>query len=105
MTTKPDRREHGMRIQVRMWAFVLTLIASSQALGGERGCCEPLQQRFVQRLHPVGGWAPYGGGLLHWWNPCCLPRCGAPDDYCRKPLPGVCWPAYPSYYLWGLPEI
>ena len=66
---------------------------------------EPPQQHFLQRLHPVGGWNPYGGGLLHWWNPHCFPCQTAPDDYCRKPLPRVCWPPYPPYYIWGPPEI
>jgi hypothetical protein len=94
-----------MRSQVRMWAFVLTVITAGQVLGGERDCCEPPQQSFLQRLHPVGGWHPYGGGLLDWWDPHCFPRCGAPDDYCRKPLPKVCCPAYPSFYIWGPPEV
>jgi hypothetical protein len=53
----------------------------------------------------VGGCDPYGGGLLHWWNPHCFPSGGAPDNYCRKPLPKVCWPPYPPYYIWGPPEI
>jgi hypothetical protein len=86
-------------------ALLLSLIAASQGLGGEPPCCEPPQQGFLERLHPVGGWHPYGGGLLHWWNPDCFPHCGAPDDYCRKPLPKVCVPGYPSYYIWGPPEI
>jgi hypothetical protein len=58
----------------------------------------------LRQLAPAGGWFPYGGGLLHWWPKHCFPRCGAPDDYCRKPLPSVCWPPYPSYYIWGPPE-
>jgi hypothetical protein len=94
-----------MRYPEAIGAFLLILIAGGQGLGGEPGCCEPPQQGFLRRLHPVGGWDPYGGGLLHWWNPCCFPRCGAPDDYCRKPLPRVCWPPYPPYYIWGPPEI
>src|SRR5262249_59982140 len=91
--------------RVGTWAFVLTLMAGGPGLAGERDCCEPPQEDFLQRLHPVGGWHPYGGGLWHWWNPCCFPRSGAPDDYCRKPLPRVCWPAYPPYYQWGPPEV
>ncbi len=59
----------------------------------------------LRQVAPAGGWDPYGGGLLHWWPPHCFPRCGAPDDYCRKPLPCVCWPPYPPYYIWGPPEI
>ena len=94
-----------MKSRVRMWVLVVSLIACGQGLGQERVNCEPAQQGFLQRLHPVGGWHPYGGGLLHWWNPDCFPDCGAPDDYCRKPLPRACWPAYPSYFTWGPPEI
>ena len=55
-----------MRSQVTMWAFVLTLITYGRALGGEPAYDESPQQHFLQRLHPVGGWHPYGGGLLHW---------------------------------------
>jgi hypothetical protein len=94
-----------MKSQATMWAFALTLFTFGRALGGEPEYNEPAQQRFLQRMHPVGGWHPYGGGLLHWWNPHCFPRQGAPDDYCRKPLPRVCWPPYPPYYVWGPPEI
>ena len=53
---------------------------------------------------PQGGLYPYGGGLLNWWPRCCFPCCGVPDDYCRKPLPCVCWPMYPSYYTFGPPD-
>ncbi|MGP0064990.1 MAG: hypothetical protein ACLQGP_15510 [Isosphaeraceae bacterium] len=94
-----------MRIQGKMWALVLCLIAGGQALGGDGGPGEPPPQHLLQRMHPVGGWHPYGGGLLHWWNPHCFPRCGGPDDYCRKALPRVCWPPYPPYYISGPPEI
>ncbi len=85
-------------------AFLLTLIAGGQGMGGEARCCEPVQKGCLQRFHPVGGWHPYGGGLLHWWPRHCFPRCGAADDYCRKPLPRVCWPPYPPYYIGGPPE-
>jgi hypothetical protein len=94
-----------MRRQVPMWAFLLTLIAVGQALGGEQKGCESCQDCFLLKMQPVGGWRPYGGGLLTWWNHQCSPRCGGPDDYCRKPLPRVCCPPYPSYYIWGPPEI
>ena len=94
-----------MRSHRRMWALVLGLVASGQALGGDNGPGEPQPQHFLQRVRPVGGWHPDGGGLLHWWNPCCFPRCGGPDDYCRKPAPKVCWPPYPPFYIGGLPEI
>jgi hypothetical protein len=94
-----------MRRQVWIGALVVALIASSRGLGAEPRCCEPSWDGFLKRVAPVGGCDPYGGGLLHWWDPCCFPRGGAPDDYCRKPLPRVCWPPYPPFYSWGPPEI
>jgi hypothetical protein len=94
-----------MRIQVPSCAIVLLLISCAPALGGEGGDPQGFQQHFLQRVHPLGGWNPYGGGLLHWWNPHCFPCQVAPDDYCRKPLPRVCSPAYPRFYVWGPPEI
>ena len=94
-----------MRGQVRMWAWLLTLIAVGRALGEEPQGCEPPQQCFLKRLSPAGGWCPYGGCLLDWCHRHCCPRCGGPDDYCRKPLPRVCCPSYPPYYIWGPPEI
>jgi hypothetical protein len=94
-----------MRSHATIGALVLGLFAGGQALGGDRWCCEPTEPHFLKRLHPVGGWNPDGGGLLHWWNPRCFPRCGAPDDYCRKPPPQVCWPPYPPWYTGGAPEI
>jgi hypothetical protein len=78
-------------------AVLFALIAGGWALAGDPPCPP-------WRLGPVGGWCPYGGGLLRWWPPRCFPRCGGPDDYCRKPLPPVCWPPYPPYYIWQLPE-
>ncbi len=94
-----------MKYQQRTWALLLSLIACGQGLGGEHECYEPPSQGFLQRIHPVGGWCPYEGGLLHWWPRHCFPCSHAPDDYCRKPLPAVCWPPYPPYYIWGPPEI
>jgi hypothetical protein len=94
-----------MRRRVLPWALALTLIASAPIFGGEPPNGESPHHGFLQRLHPAGGWHPYGGGLTHWWNPHCLPRYAAPDDYCRKPLPTVCWPSYPPYYNWGVSEI
>jgi hypothetical protein len=94
-----------MRSYIRMCALVLSLIASGRALGGDRGSGEPHSQHLLQRMRPVGGWHPYGGGLLHWWDPHCFPRYGGPDDYCRKPPPRVCWPPYPPYHIGGPPEI
>ena len=95
-----DRKPHGMSKSLWPWALVLTLGACGRAIGGERGYPDPSRPHILQRSHPVGGWHPDGGGLLHWWNPHCFPRCGGPDDYCRKPLPCVCWPPYPPYFIW-----
>jgi hypothetical protein len=86
-------------------ALFLTLFAAGQGISGEPRCCEPPAEPFLQRVQPVGGWHPYGGGLLHWWNPDCSPHGGAPDDYCRKPLPRLCWPAWPACPTFGPPEI
>ena len=94
-----------MRSQVTTSLIVLTLILCGQVLGGEGGSPEAPPQRFPHRLQPAGGWNPYGGGLLHWWNPHCFPCQATPDDYCCKPLPRLCWPPYPPYYIWGPPEI
>jgi len=88
-----------------MWALVLTLMMTGAPIfGGEPASCEPPQQ-FLQRLQPVGGWHAFGGGMLFWWPHHCFPCGGAPDDYCRKPPPQVCWPPYPSYYIGGPPEV
>jgi hypothetical protein len=88
--------------RARIGALLLTLIAIGRGAGGEPTSCEPDRPRLLQRMAPVGGWFPYGGGLLRWWNPHCFPRCGGPDDYCRKTLPLVCWPSYTPYYRWGV---
>jgi hypothetical protein len=94
-----------MRRQAWVGAVLLALFAAGGAGGGESPCREPPPGCLLGQLGPAGGWFPYGGGLLHWWPPHCFPRCGAPDDYCRKSLPPVCWPPYPPYYIWGPPEI
>jgi hypothetical protein len=75
-----------------------------QAARAEPPCCPPPEDCFLKRLKPVGGWCPYGC-FLHWWPCHCFPCGGAPDDYCHKPLPRVCWPPYPPYFIWGPPEI
>jgi hypothetical protein len=93
-----------MKRRASIGAVLLALLAGGWASGGDPPCRQPAPPCFLQRLEPAGGWCPYGGGLLHWWDPHCFPRCGGPDDYCRKPLPGVCWPAYPPYFIWGPPE-
>jgi hypothetical protein len=85
--------------------LVLALIACDQVLGGGHENPGPGHPSFLRRVGPVGGWHPDGGGLWHWWNPHCFPKCGGPDDYCRKPSPQVCWPPYPPYYVWGPPGV
>jgi hypothetical protein len=94
-----------MRVHVWIGIVVAALLASAGGLRAGPPCCPPAQDCFLQHLGPAGGWHPYGGGLLHWWPRHCFPCGGAPDDYCRKPLPCVCWPPYPPYYVWGPPEI
>ena len=94
-----------MRNAIWVAALLVALSASSQGRAGEPCGCEPAADGFAQRIHPAGGWHPYGGGLLRWWDPCCYPRYCGPDDYCRKPLPRLCWPGpYPSSYTWGPAE-
>jgi hypothetical protein len=90
-----------MRSQSKLWPLAIALFMCGAARAGERAC----DDTPLRRLHPVGGWHPYGGGLFHWWNRACFPGCGAPDDYCRKPLPKLCWPHYSPFYTWGPPEI
>jgi hypothetical protein len=93
-----------MRRTIPTWTLLLLLMAAGRAPAGEHDGCPPPEPNFLDRFHPVEGWHPYGGGLVHWWDPHCFPRCGTPDDYCRKPLPHVCWPPYPPFYLWGTPS-
>lgn len=100
MTTEPERNAHGASRRLRTWALVLAMGACGRVFGGEGGHPGPGHPHILRRIHPVGGWHPDGGGLLHWWNPHCFPPCGGPDDYCRKPPPQVCWPPYPPYYRW-----
>jgi hypothetical protein len=88
-----------MKRHAGIGAVLLPLIAAGWVCGGEPLCCEPGTPRFLHRIAPVGGWFPYGGGLFHWWPKHCFPCCNLPDDYCRKPLPKVCWPPYPPYYF------
>jgi hypothetical protein len=97
------RGKELMRRQVWIGTLVVALIAGGGGLRAGPPCCEPAQDCFLQRLAPAGGWHPYGGGLLRWWPRHCFPCGGAPDDYCRKSLPSVCWPPYPFYYIWWAP--
>jgi hypothetical protein len=93
-----------MRRHLWIGVLLVALLSRGGELAAQSSCCAPSEDCFLKRLGPVGGWNPYGGGLLHWWDPCCFPHCGGPNDYCRKPLPNVCWPPYPPYYIWGMPE-
>jgi hypothetical protein len=94
-----------MRIRITTSLIALALISCGRVHGGEGESPVVPPPPSLQRFRPAGGWNPYGGGLLHWWNPHCFPCQTAPDDYCRKPLPEMCWPPYPPYYVWGPPEI
>jgi hypothetical protein len=98
-----------MRRQTWIGIAFFALLAGGRPCGGEPPCSEPPGREprpacSPWRIGPTGGWFPYGGGLLRWWPRDCFPRCGGPDDYCRKPLPHVCWPPYPPYYIWGPPQ-
>ena len=92
-----------MRRLLWIGALLFSVILGNLVWAEEPPNCEPSRPGFLQRVAPAGGCFPYGGGLLHWWNPHCFPYVCGPDDYCRKPLPCVCWPAYPSFYVWGPP--
>ena len=85
-------------------AILLIVLAGGGARSSEPPCGEPPRVGFLQRIPPAGGWFPYGGGLVRWWPQHCFPCGGAPDDYCHKPLPCVCWPPYPSYFTAGAPD-
>jgi hypothetical protein len=92
-----------MRRLVWIGALVLATVVLGRARGADPHPCEPAEGGWLKNWHPVGGWDPYGGGLLHWWNPHCFPCAGGPDDYCRKTIPCVCWPPYPPYFRWSAP--
>ena len=103
---RPDSRRSDMRSELAKWTVVLTVFSLGHAFAGEPGSGdEPSHHRLFERLRPAGGWHPYGGGLVHWWKVDCFPCQVGPDDYCRKPLPRMCWPSYPPFYTWGPPEI
>jgi hypothetical protein len=89
-----------MKFRAASLAIALALTGTSAANGGEPDVPNPHPSHFLQRIRPDGGWNP-GGGLFHWWNPHCFPQACAPNDYCRKPAPNVCWPPYPPYYRWA----
>jgi hypothetical protein len=92
-----------MKLQMWLGAVLVALVAGGWVSAGEP-CCPSAEPNHLQRPGPAGGWYPYGGGLLRWWNRHCFPCCGGPDDYCRKPLPRVCCPPYPPHYKSGPPE-
>jgi hypothetical protein len=99
-------------------AALVGLVAGGWVVGGEPSGGEPALaarwavvvtgappeqgRSWLHRLGPAGGWHPYGGGLLHWWNPSWRPRCGAPDDYDRKPLPTLTCSPYSHYSVLDL---
>src|SRR5713226_8788791 len=103
MTREPNGTPRCRIGKLMPWALALFLMVSlcRQAVAAERYGYDEGRPHLLQRFHPVGGWHPDSGGLCHWWNPECFPRCGGPDDYCRKPLPNVCWPPYPPFYVGG----
>ncbi len=88
-----------MKRQAWIGIALLALLGGSGVSAGELPCGQP-GPGSQKQVGPAGGWFPYGGGLLGWWNPHCFPCGGAPDDYCRKELPNVCRPAYPPWYFW-----
>ena len=94
-----------MRCKLLFHTVLFVLVAAALASGAEPTGSEPRPACFLRQLGPAGGWCPYGGGVICWWPKHCFPPCGGPDDYCRKPLPQVCWPAYPPYYIWGPPDV
>ncbi len=89
-----------------LWIATLgvILLGVGRGMSAEPQSLETAGGSLLHRIAPVGGCFPYGGGVLRWWNGQCFPCVGAPDDYCRKPLPSVSWPAYPCYFRWGTPE-
>jgi hypothetical protein len=82
----------------------LSLAACNDATGVEGGDPRSGDQHWFHNFRPAGGWHPDDGGVFHWWNPNCFPRSCALDDYCRKPIPKVCWPPYPPYYIDTTPQ-
>jgi hypothetical protein len=102
-------RRNGKTPRTKKAGAALTLILAmtvhGRVIGDEYAHCDQGCQHIFQSFHPVGGWHPDSGGVFHWWNPQCFPRCAGPNDYCRKPPPNVCWPGYPPFYFWGPPAV
>lgn len=93
-----------MRRRAVIGAMVIALAATPIVKSGEHVIGEPSRPHFFQRLHPSGGYNP-GGGLFHWWDPCCLPQACGPNDYCRKPFPNLCrYPIAPACAVQGHPH-
>jgi hypothetical protein len=105
MATQRDTNSRCTASKLGAWTVVLCIVAMCQSLSGVGQAHEPCPHHLLGRIQPQGGWHPDGGGLLHWWNPNCFPRCGGPDSYCRKPPPRVCWPPYPPYYILVAPPV
>jgi hypothetical protein len=82
-------------------AVLLVPIAGSWARAEDRPVGEAEPSCLLKRVAPVGGWFPYGGGLLHWWDPHWFPCGGSPDLYCHKPLPPFIWHPCTNDYIWG----
>jgi len=93
-----------MRYLAAIGTLGFVVMTGSLAQAGDHEYCPPPDGHFLHRVLPVGGCDP-GGGLFHWWDPHCFPRCCGPDTYCRKPIPKLCWPHYPPCYFGAPPEI
>lgn len=96
-----SRKRRFTKLIISTSVILWTICA--EATAGDGWYSSPGHPSFLSRFHPAGGWHPDTGGLWHWWNPCCFPRCGGPDDYCRKPPPNVCRPVYPPFYVGAYP--
>jgi hypothetical protein len=75
----------------RICAVALLVMTSTAARAGDTGPGEVDRPHFLSRLGPRGGCNPDGRGIFHWWNRDCYPRPCGPDNYCRKPMPDLCW--------------
>lgn len=83
-------------------ALALIALAAVSCQAAASGCNGCAHSNGIDSCAPAGGWFPYGGGILSWWpRGRCFPCCGAPDDYCQKPLPCVCWPPYSADFKYA----
>ena len=93
-----------MKRHAGLGAMVLAVFATTSAYGDDHVVHKAPRSHFLHSFRPKGGWNP-GGGLFHWWDPCCLPQACGPDDYCRKPSPNLCrYPAAPAYFAPAHPQ-